>query len=494
MRKEPLPWDLGISKASMLNLLSERLSKPHTRSATLPHTFDPTASVTHDRNQTHETKSQNHANGPGLDIPSTIPESVIPTLPLRAHRSSHTGSLGSSRDLPPLVTAGLHPNTSSVPKLDPSTQPEDFSHSSESSRHPSPTRHSIKTEPTNAEGKTPKISSWFQGESQPIKVGLVPSPAKEKANPLDPTSTTMSTRPTGVLHRKSTSQVLPAMASRFSFFNSKASLPKISPSNSNQYDELADIDINAALFPGGAPEAFSPAAFKNLQQQAEGALTRLQAAYRERATAFKDMAAEKEALSEETQGAETRARHLKMQLDAMAEQLAEQDRAMMNMVDELAREKLARREEEEARKRSVRLVEQDFTPPRVPRSRPRRSTLSDSGFESEDDSSAESVFSRRDGTQSPTMSMSSVSTESSPEILHSRDIVQSPTQAARLRIPPNATKPVQQPCANCHGIRASDAWLVVSVLKEENQALKKRVGELEGALDGCLDVVGRLGG
>ena len=284
------------------------------------------------------------------------------------------------------------------------------------------------------------------------------------------------------------------MGSRFFFFNSKASLAESTPSNSDQHDELADLDINAALFPVGSPDSFSPAAFKNLQQQAEGILSRLQHAYKERAATLRDMEAEKEALSEETQGAETRARHLKMQLDAMGEQLAEQDKAMMNMVDELAQEKLARREEEEIRKRSVRLVERDFTPSTAPRSRPRRSINSDSGFESEEDSSAESVFSRRDGTHSPTMSMSSVSTDNSPETLHSREIVHSPTQAARLRIPPMATKPIQQPCTNCHGIRASDAWLVVSVLKEENQGLKERVGELEGALDGCLDVVGRLGG
>ena len=478
----------------MLNLLSQKPSQSHARSATLSHTFDPAATATHERGQIHEIKSQSHANGQGLDIPSTIPESYTPLLPLRTHQRSHTENFGSSRDLPPLITAESHLNNIGVHRLDSFTQLENLPHSQESSRRTSPTRSSIKTESTNAEGKTTKISSWFQGESQPIRVGLVPSPTKEKANPLDPSSTTVATRPTGMLHRKSTSQVLPTMASRFSFFNSKAALSKSTPSKSDQNDELANLDINAALFPEGAPEPFSPAAFKNLQQHAEGLLTRLQAAYRERVSAFREIAAEKEALSEETQGAEMRARHLKMQLDAMAEQLAEQDRAMMNMVDELAQEKLARREEEEARKRSVRLVERDFTPPNAPRSRPRRSTLSDSGFESEDDSSAESVFSRRDGTHSPTMSMSSVSTDNSPETLHSRELLHSPTQAARLRIPSNAAKPVQLPCSNCHGVRASDAWPVLSVLKEENQALKQRVGELEGALDGCLDVVGRLGG
>ena len=279
------------------------------------------------------------------------------------------------------------------------------------------------------------------------------------------------------------------MASRFSFFNSKMSLSKpTSLRDDYSHDELAECDINSALFPEGMPDPSSPTAFKTLHLNAEALLTRLQIAYKERAIALKDTLAEKDALNEETQGAQTRTRHLKMQLDAMAEQMAEQDKAMMAMVDELAQEKLARREEEEARKRSIRLVEREFTPSQ--RSRPRRSTVSDSGFESEDESSVESVFSRRDGTHSPTMSMSSVSTDNSPEIFHAREVVYSPTQAARLRIPANAAKPVQQPCTNCHGVRPSDAWPIVGVLKEENQGLKQRIGELEGALEGCLSIVG----
>ena len=210
------------------------------------------------------------------------------------------------------------------------------------------------------------------------------------------------------------------------------------------------------------------------------------------------MVAEKETLAEEMEGAEMRARHLKLQLDDMAAKVAAQDEAMMNLVDELAQEKLARREEEDARKRSVRIV--DATLPIVTSSRLRGSdTFSDAGFESEDDSCADSVFSRRDGTHSPTMSMSSVSTNGSPELYQSPEVFRSPPRAARLRAPPTSAglkgteAPTQHGCANCNGVRPPDAWGVVSVLKEENHGLKQRVGELEGALDGCLDVVRRLG-
>ncbi|KAK3170094.1 hypothetical protein OEA41_009480 [Lepraria neglecta] len=299
------------------------------------------------------------------------------------------------------------------------------------------------------------------------------------------------------------------MASRFSLFSSKASLTKPTTHLPDLDDELLDINVTKALFPAGPADPISPDAFENLQQQAEGLLSRLQTACRKRTLQLREMAAEKEALAEETEGAETRTRHLKMQLDDMSVKLAEQDEAMMNLVDELVQEKLARREEEEARKRTVRLVEHNSPPNTSHRRMSRANTVSDSGFESEDDSPAESVFSRRNGTHSPTMSMSSVSSTNSPDGYQLPDlrIPTSAPQAARLRVPtsqlatkgmPAAYRPdlpeelSQSSCPNCQGVRASEAWSVLGVLKEENQCLKHRVCELVGALDGCLDVVSRL--
>ena len=297
------------------------------------------------------------------------------------------------------------------------------------------------------------------------------------------------------------------MASRFSFFSSKATLAKTPPHAVSPEDELVEMDISKALFPCGPADPFSPAAFKNLQQNAEGLLRKLQSAYRERSTALLDMTAEKEALFEEFDGAETRARHLKMQLDDMSGKLAEQDGAMMNLVDELAQEKLARREEEEARKRSVRLVEhaasQQASHPPLSRS----NTISDSGCESEDDSTADSVFSQRSGTHSPAMSMSSVSTTSSPGAYQNPEFqtALSFTRTAHPRVLRPSSKgipafynenipeePMHPGEGNYEGARETDAWHAVSMLKDENQCLKERVGELEGALDGCLAVVGRL--
>ena len=355
--------------------------------------------------------------------------------------------------------------------------------------------------------KAGKLAGWFSGQSEPISVGLLPSPTKEQADPFPvarPSGASSEIRPTSLLQRRPTSTTFskPAIASRFSFLASKASLTKTAIQPIDVNDDLIDMDVTTALLPAGASDPSSPGAYKNLQQQAENLLLRLQAAYKERTVALKEMAAEKEVLTEEAEGAETRARHVKTQLNDLSVKLAEQDGAMMNLVDELAQEKLARREEEETRKRSIRLVEG---------ARPRRTsltnTVSDSGFESEDDSSADSVFSKNSEAYSPTMSMSSVSTSYSPGASQGSEFNISPCtpQAARLRaLPYHGAKGMPASCQNGNagqtqhasatstGIHASEAWGLVDVLKEENSCLKQRIGELEGALDGCLTLVDNM--
>lgn len=390
--------------------------------------------------------------------------------------------------------------------------------SPEGSLQPSPTPSSRlslftedKTSQAKGQEKVGKLADWFKGESEPVNIGIIPSPTKENADPLAIPMVCSEVRPTSLLQRKSTAQLpsKPAMASRFSFLNSKASLARSTPPSFDFHDDLLDMDLMTRLSPKGIVDPSSSTTFKDLQQQAETLLLRLQIAYKERTMSLREMNAEKEALAEEAEGAETRARHLKIQLDDMSAKLSEQDEAMMNLVDELAQEKLARREEEEARKRTIRLVDRQQASRAGHKRTSCSSTISDSGFESEDDSSAESVFSRQNGTHSPTMSMSSISTTSSPDTYRTIDfqLPASTPQAARLRVPasqlivksqttfhqhdiPRESTPSK--CPTCTGTRASEAWNVVSVLKEENSGLKQRVGELEGALDGCLDVVGRL--
>lgn len=441
--------------------------------------------------------------------------------PLRSHQRIETEQVRANKDLPPLFTL---PSQSSFQanldllELETTVQRNESVASLQQSLQSSSAKSKRLTiplfsgeKPTQGkEEKVGKLADWFRGESEPINIGFLPSPAKEKSDNLETSGASSVIRPSTLLQRKSTAQATskPAMARRFSFFPSKTSLAKSTSPSPDLDDELLDIDINKTLFPSGAADPSSPAALKNLQQQAESLLLRMQTAYRERTLQVREIAAEKEALAEEALGAETRAQHLKMQLNDLSVKFTEQDQAIMTLVDDLAQEKLARREEEEARKRTLRLVEQ-ASPPHTSHGRVSRAyTVSDSGFESEDESPAESIFSGRDGVHSPTMSMSSVATSNSPDAYQFPDAHSSTStsRAARLRIP--MTQPVKgmstpyrndlpeeappSSCTNCHGGRASEAWSLLGVMQEENRCLKHRVGELEGALDGCLDVVTRL--
>ncbi|KAL9102992.1 MAG: hypothetical protein Q9163_001912 [Psora crenata] len=360
-----------------------------------------------------------------------------------------------------------------------------------------------KTEANKAEKRSGTLAKWFDGESEPIKIGLIPSSKRRKPEPFDYPTSSSELRSSSSFDRKSNFEMTskPAMASRFSFFSSRTSLSKSPPPSPAEDDELVNLNVRTALTAPETHEPLSFAALNNLQQQAEQLLNRLQFAYKERTAALKEAMAEKEALAEETQGAQARSKHLQKQLDTMIAKFEEQDEAMMNLVDELAQEKLARREAEAAHKRSIRLVEHDTL---LSSANGRESIISDSGFESEEDSSAESLFSTHHASHSPTMSMSSISTTSSPDGPHCAEVQRITTMppAARLRTPPShvhkgipvTAPPQRQSCANCEGVRATEALSMVSILKKENQGLKQRVGELEGALDGCLDVVGKIGG
>lgn len=502
--------------ASMLNLFTSTGNSPRShrpyRTGSLSQTLSSIVSDPHASTPSqHASQDQLDIRDPALIVAPTHYASIADrpiAEPTKSHQRAVASVTRSSGDLPPLISRSSdskilsNPRIPLVPQLEPSPQLESCHSSPQLSRQSSPTRSnrfSILT--GKSEEKTGKLADWFKGESEPISIGIVPSPTKEKGDLLDAIGGSPDTRATNLPHRHSTTQIIPkpAMTKRFSFFSSKASLAKSAPLPHEPNDELLEMDVSAALFPNPNEPAnpFSPASFKNLQQQAEGLLSRLQTAYKERTVALHDMTAEKETVAEESEGTETRAKHLKMQLDDMTAKFAEQDEVMMNLVDELAKEKQARREDEEARKRTIRVIGDVASPGRGNRGLSRSNTVSDSGFESEDDSSADSVFSRRNGAQSPVLSVSSTSTANSPDAYrtHEFHVPASTAQVGLLRLPQGqiATKGAPlHPCTNCEGVRASEAWSIVRLLKEENEVLKHRIGELEGALDGCLDVVGRL--
>ncbi|KAI4125964.1 MAG: hypothetical protein LQ338_003990 [Usnochroma carphineum] len=368
-----------------------------------------------------------------------------------------------------------------------------------------------------------KLADWFSGQSDPITFALIPSPTKEKPEPFEAMTSPNNEQTRAHTEKQSATWISskPPITSRFSFFGSKPTPPKAQIATSDLHDEWHDLDVKSALNPTGSADPFSPAAFKNLQQNAEGLLLKLQAAYKQRSTALHDVLAEKEAQAEELEGAEMRTKHLKLQLDGMTARLEEQDKAMMDLVDQLAQERQTRREFEDARgdkaNRSPVAAVCDDQESRSQDAQhgertwnSRTSVASDLSVES-DGSCAESLFSRH-GATSPAMSMSSVSTVNSPETQQYQMPAQisqrhpqvsetsAPFSASRLlgisaksskRDPPASQTTAK--CANCSRFGGdSEAWSLVSMLKLENQGLKTRLVQLESTVDDCLDMVKSL--
>lgn len=191
----------------------------------------------------------------------------------------------------------------------------------------------------------------------------------------------------------------------------------------------------------------------------------LQSAYRAQSAALCDLQAEHAAQADELEGAETRARHLKMQLDDMGGRLTEQERECeAHLIRERRQREEAERRWEEAAvggggrregKRGVGAgaVGEDHG--------------SDSGFESDGDAEM----------------ASQASAESSPALVAS-DMGGSTDWGAQSKAPSSRNE-------TWKGTAAYNAVSIPngSDLKTENQALRMRVAELELAVDSCLDLL-----
>jgi hypothetical protein len=227
-------------------------------------------------------------------------------------------------------------------------------------------------------------------------------------------------------------------------------------------DELAQLDVDEALFPHGRPDEFSPAAFKNLQQNAEGTIRRFQLAHREQRQSLRAVNSTKNVQADELEATETRNEHLKLQLQEMAERAAEQEKLIMEIRAQLE----AQRSDLEAHQQSIRMVAQDQdASPRPKYRRNRSSDVSTSG-ESEAGSEVSSVVS-----------------------VFSEQLSIAPSHATSLE---SSDTPARVDCPRCHGMRPSDAWDVVGVMKIESAALKRRIAVLESAQDDAMDFINGL--
>ncbi|RYC60819.1 hypothetical protein CHU98_g5394 [Xylaria longipes] len=151
-----------------------------------------------------------------------------------------------------------------------------------------------------------------RGGNSPGRFGGRRSGASTLSVEHDTTTPSVShqTRSPGVdtTPKSATQSRLGFLASSVTAFTSRMTSPT-QPSPARTDDELCDLDIEAALFPASPPspldskgEAFSPAAYKNLQANATGLLHRMQDAYRQRTAALRELQAEREAQGEEMGG------------------------------------------------------------------------------------------------------------------------------------------------------------------------------------------------
>lgn len=172
---------------------------------------------------------------------------------------------------------------------------------------------------------------------------------------------------------------------------------------------------------------------------------------------------------EELDEAETRARHLRTQLEEMSKKTAEQEKINGEIMETLVQERRQYREEEERRKRSIRRVRSRDEEEDLRRLRPPGSSRgSDSGFESDPESENASVFSEHTGAES----RSSVEEQEAQKL-----------RVVRVKSVSSGSGGTS--CRNCHGV-----IMGASDLRSENHLLKMRVAELEDAVEGCLDLVG----
>ncbi|KAL2075040.1 hypothetical protein VTL71DRAFT_8820 [Oculimacula yallundae] len=395
------------------------------------------------------------------------------------------------------------------------------------------------------------LSSWFTGSSAPVTVG-VSIVNQEDTSMVRETS---PQRPATKLQKRATEPIATSPKANnggmFNFFSQKSPAKSQTvqiPAELND-DEFLTLDVTASLFPNGEPSAqdpFSPAAFKNLLMNAEGLLLKLQTAYKIRTLSLHELSAEKEAMSEELEEAETRAKCLKSQLDDMAHQMSMKDTAIAELAAELAAEKQARAEEKLAREQSIALVSARAERDRKHGSnsnmsidttgedlgisasgRRRNRTSGGSSSDSGSDFEADSVFDSASRSRSPTstFTMSSVSIAETVDSIGTPEIMQASvahmvpnpgmnpgrpkltqqkstfqkilsgmgsTPVEEVRDPYDGIGMGEEGCSNCCGKDASMAWDAVGLMRAENKGLKERVGELEIAVEGALDACNGL--
>lgn len=368
------------------------------------------------------------------------------------------------------------------------------------------------------EARARVLSEWFQGKSDPVNLGIN---MRSDSHPDTIAMETPRAAAASTTHMRK--QSTPG-TSRFSFFGLRKQTEQRPDPPEPADDEILNLDINAALaLP--ASTSTDEEALDTFREHASSVLQRMQEAYKQRTFVMHQALADRKEKHDELEETRARVDHLKTQLDGMAAKVLDQEKAMQAMARELEQEKCLR-QQEESRNRSdtmrARTSDDDIpslvlqTPHRGSKRASHGTLTSDSGFESGDESVADSVFSQREGVESPTSTLTAPSPNLSQVALSTPSAAPTPTPAIQKNLikvtgTPTPTRSstydrvmkglastrlgssfVGNPnqCGNCYGVPASEAWSVMGVLKDENRGLKTRLGELELVIDDCIGLVG----
>ncbi|KAF2031345.1 hypothetical protein EK21DRAFT_63243 [Setomelanomma holmii] len=391
------------------------------------------------------------------------------------------------------------------------------------------------TESNASQPKIRALQNWFNGSSAPVKLGVA-QPRDESESESESESgeeydsegdsseeeeeergtmmanifnrgqslTRASESPQREAPQTPTKSQQPTAGSKFAWLlntqkNATIPPPVPSPVYHNPDDELLYLNLAQSLFPHGPADPLAPSSFNDLLATAEALLSRYQTAYRQMSTALVDARSEQSAQEDELDEADTRNRHLKMQLETMAARANEQDEQMRQLMKDLAFERRARQEDDAARKRSLSLVKSQAVCehadcPASPRRRNRISNSDisvDSGFESEAETDAASVFSRN--CMSPTgteiSSIHEPEHDATPKNRKPQSLERRSTYD-KIREGPVDFQKGGWGCANCEGGAQSGVWGRLAKEREENRTLRHRVEQLEDAVEGALNVVG----
>lgn len=385
-----------------------------------------------------------------------------------------------------------------VPKLSPSAP----------SPSPSPEQRP-QTAQQNSSNKL--FGDLFNGESAPVRLGIpASSPLREKEEMeyIMEYRSGLTERPrkrASMLPQTPEKQKTSWFGRKFASPSHQQQTPQQQQSPAVAHDDLANMNIMTSLFPHGQSDELTPHAFNDLLVNATTLLQRMQSAYKEKVDFIATMQPEMDVQREEVEEAEIRSRHFKLQLEDMGRRAQEQEKAMQELASQLSEERFRHQEarEKEARKASRSFIKptplpspadettDDETTPRRRAAGGKRTSAgstdaSDSGFESDMDRDSESRWS-----QDPLdpAAQRAVLSAPSPVITPTKQRVgginaHAPHHSSNLR---NSVTSVSKRLGS-----DGSAWAVMERLRGENVALRAQVAEMQGELQGCIELIGRV--